>query len=357
MPAGFDHDKTEPATQKRREEARKRGQVARSKEVSSVLILFMALGVFFFSGAGMLWHSIEIMREVFQSVSTMRISEGAAPILMREIMEHILAMLLPLMLGVAAGGAAANLAQVGFLFTSEPLAPAFSRLDPLKGMKRLLSVRSLIELMKSILKLAIIGSIAYITVTEEMEGLPSLVECSVQEVICALSSSALRVALATCLALAVLAAMDYAVQRWQYEKELRMSKQEVRDEIKQREGDPSIKARIRRVQLELSRRRMMEAVPHADVVITNPTRLAIALKYEASEMAAPQVIAKGAGFVAQKIREIAQQAGVPIVEQKPLAQALFKAVEIGESIPMALYQSVAEVLAYVYRLKGLRHPR
>jgi flagellar biosynthetic protein FlhB len=151
----------------------------------------------------------------------------------------------------------------------------------------------------------------------------------------------------------VLAALDYIYQRWQYEQDLKMTKQEVKDEFKQSQGDPKVKARIRGIQLEMARRRMMDAVPEADVVITNPTRLAIALKFDAREMIAPRVVAKGAGFVAQRIREVAEENQVPIVEEKPLAQALFKMVDIGGYIPAELYRAVAEVLAYVYRLKGM----
>ena len=158
--------------------------------------------------------------------------------------------------------------------------------------------------------------------------------------------------LLTCLTLIILSALDYAFQRWQHEKSLRMTKQEVKDEFKQREGDPAVKARIKSIQREMAQRRMMESVPEADVVITNPTSLAIALKYDAEAMMAPRVIAKGAGFIADRIKKIAKENGVPLVEHKPLAQTLFKLVEIGEFIPVSLYKAVAEVLAYVYGLKA-----
>nr|MBP7322278.1 flagellar biosynthesis protein FlhB [Deltaproteobacteria bacterium] len=357
MAAGFDHDKTEPATPKRREEARKKGQVARSREVPSVFILFSGLGALSFGGSWMIWHCSDLMRKTFQDLISIEVSEAAAPVLIQEIMVRTAILLLPLLLAVLVAGVAANLLQVGLFFTSEPLAPQLSRLDPLKGVSRLLSSQSLAELVKSILKIVLIGWIAYDLVKAEMEAMPSLMTCSVAEILSFIGFSSLRITLYTCLALAVVALLDYGFQRWNYEKELRMSKQEIKEEMKQREGDPLIKARIRRVQMELSRRRMMEAVPHADVVITNPTTLAVALKYDPNEMSAPQVVAKGAGFIAERIRAIAKESGVPIVEQKPLAQALYKMVEIGGAVPISLYQAVAEVLAYVYRLKGMRGPR
>lgn len=357
MAEGFDHDKTEPATPRRREEARKKGQVARSREIPSVMILLGGLGALSFGGSWMVWHCSDLMRSTFQDLISIEVTESAAPVLLREMMMETALLLFPLLLVVLVAGVAANLLQVGFFLTSEPLAPQLSRLDPLKGASRLLSMHSLAELIKSVLKLTLIGWIAYDLVRKEMDAMPGLMTCSVSGILWFIGSSSLRVVLYTCLALGALALLDYGFQRWEYEKELRMSKQEIKEEMKQREGDPLIKARIRRVQMDLARRRMMDAVPRADVVITNPTRLAVALRYDASAMAAPQVIAKGAGFLAERIREKARECGIPIVEQKPLAQALYKLVDIGGAVPIALYQAVAEVLAYVYRLKNMRRPR
>jgi flagellar biosynthetic protein FlhB len=215
------------------------------------------------------------------------------------------------------------------------------------------SLKALVELAKSILKLLFIGLIAYILVKSDMDAFPELIHQEVGQILVFIARVALKIAFFVCLAMIVLAVLDFLYQRWQHEKDLRMTKQEVKDEQKQTYGDPKVKSRIRSMQLEMARRRMMEAVPEADVVITNPTHLAIAIKFDAAKMVAPQVLAKGAGHVAQRIKEIAAEHEVPLVENKPLAQALYKMVELGDYIPAELYRAVAEVLAYVYRLKGM----
>jgi len=201
--------------------------------------------------------------------------------------------------------------------------------------------------------LIIIGGVAVLVLSSEIDQAPNLVRLDISQILSFVGMVAFKICLYACLVLAVMAALDYAFQRWQHEEKLKMTKQEVKDEARQREGDPKVKARIRSVQIEMARRRMMEAVPGATVVVTNPTHLAVALKFEAAAMVAPQVVAKGAGHVAARIKELAKAHGVPVIEQKPLAQALFKAVEIGDFIPSNLYRAVAEILAYVYRLKRI----
>jgi flagellar biosynthetic protein FlhB len=220
-------------------------------------------------------------------------------------------------------------------------------------MKRFLSVRALVELGKSLLKIMFIGSIVYVLVKSDMKIFPSLINQEVRQLLSFIAQKSLKICFFVCLAMLILAILDYIYQRWQFEKDLKMSKQEVKDEQRQIYGDPKVKARIRGVQMEMARRRMMDAVPEADVVITNPTRLAIALKFDPTEMIAPRVLAKGAGFIARRIREIAEENQVPLIEEKSLARGLYKLVEIGDYIPAELYRAVAEVLAYVYRLKGM----
>jgi flagellar biosynthetic protein FlhB len=351
MPDRNYQDKTEPATPKRREEARKKGQIAQSREISSVLVLLSGLGVFFFSGLHIFQGLSNLMRGVFQNIATLRLQEGSMSVFLLEIFQQIFIILMPLMLAVVVAGIAANLLQVGFLFTMEPLTPKLSKLNPFSGIKRLLSLRSLAELSKSILKIVVVGGIAFLMVKGELENIPSLMHMAVNEILSFFGRVSFKIGFYTCLTLIVLALLDYGFQRWQHEKSLRMTKQEVKDELKQREGDPAVKARIRGVQREMAQRRMMESVPKADVVITNPTRLAIALRYDAEKMMAPKVTAKGAGFIAERIKELAKNNGVPVVEHKPLAQTLFKVVEIGGIIPASLYKAVAEILAYVYGLK------
>jgi flagellar biosynthetic protein FlhB len=219
-------------------------------------------------------------------------------------------------------------------------------------MKKFVSLKSLVEVAKSMLKLAFVGGIAYAVIAKDMKLFPSQIQKGVGDIFLFIAALAFKIFLFVCLALIVLAVLDYIYQRWQYEQNLKMTKQEVKDERKQTEGDPKIKARIRSMQLEIAQRRMMESVPEADVVITNPTQLAVALKFDASDMIAPRVLAKGAGFIAERIKEIARAHDVPIVEDKPLAQAMYQMVEIGDYIPVELYQAVAEILAYVYRLRG-----
>jgi flagellar biosynthetic protein FlhB len=193
--------------------------------------------------------------------------------------------------------------------------------------------------------------VAFTMVKGQVDAMPALMQVGVAGILAFFGQVAFKVCVYTCLAMIVLAALDYIFQRWQHEKDLRMTKQEIKDEFKQTEGDPKIKARIRSIQMEMARRRMMDLVPEATVVITNPTHLAVALKFDAATMAAPQVVAKGAGFIAGRIRTVAAEHGVPVVEQKPLARTLFKGVDIGAFIPADLYQAVAEILAYVYKLK------
>ena len=354
MPETAREERTEKATAKKREDARSKGQVALSKEVSSVMILLTSLGIFYFAGSWMFWNMSDLIARVYQNIGTFSIDSVAdASTFSLEVLYRLLGVLLPFLLPIAIVGIIANVMQIGFQLSSEAMALKLSKLNPISGMKRFVSLKSFVELGKSIVKLLFVGGIAYLVVKGDLKEFPYLVQQEVGQIIIFIARVSFKLFFFVCLAMIVLAVLDYIYQRWQYEQDLRMTKQEVKDEYKQSQGDPKVKARIRSVQREMARRRMMEAVPQADVVITNPTHLAIALKFDAREMIAPRVVAKGAGFVAQRIREIAEQNRIPIVEEKPLAQALFKMVDIGGYIPAELYRAVAEVLAYVYRLKGM----
>ena len=354
MPENSGQEKTEKATPKRKEEARKKGQVAQSKEISSVMILMTATAFFYFAGSWMFWNLSEFITGVYQNINILRFTDVAeASAFSVDVLYKLLSVLLPLLIPIAIAGLAANIFQVGFQINSEAIAPKLSKFNPISGMKRLISLKSLVELGKSIIKIFFIGSIVYILVKNDMKAFPALIHQEVGQILIFIARASLKICFFVCLAMLVLAVLDFMYQRWQHEKDLKMTKQEVKDEQRQTYGDPKVKARIRGVQMEMARRRMMDAVPEADVVITNPTHLAIALKFDAQEMIAPRVLAKGAGFVAQRIREIAEENEIPIVEEKPLAQGLYKMVEIGDYIPAELYRAVAEVLAYVYRLKGM----
>jgi flagellar biosynthetic protein FlhB len=354
MPEGPGGERTEKATAKRRAKARREGQVAQSKEISSAMILMTAIGIFYFGGSWIFWSLSETITGVFQNIETLRVNTVKdASAFSMEILFLYLATMMPFLLPLAIAGFIANVMQIGLEIHPEAMGLKFTKINPISGMKRFVSLKSLVELAKSILKLLFIGSIAYLLVKSEMDQFPILIHQEVGQILVFIARVSLKVCFFVCLAMIALAALDYVYQRWQHEQDLKMTKQEVKDEQKLTYGDPKVKARIRSVQMEMARRRMMEAVPEADVVITNPTHLAIALKFDAREMIAPRVVAKGSGHIAQRIREIAGEHQIPLVEEKPLAQALFKMVEIGEYIPAELYRAVAEVLAYVYRLKGM----
>ena len=353
MPETGGQERTEKATPKRREQAREKGQVAQSKEVSSAIILMAALGLFYFSGSWILMNLGNILSGVYQSLGTLRLDTVAdVSAFSMKIFQHIFRILAPLFLLLTIVGIAANVLQFGFGLYPKKLAPKLTQINPASGIKRIFSLKSLVELVKSILKIVVVGWIAYGVISAHLREFPALVDLEVGQILVFLGQVSFKVALYVCLAMVIMAALDFIYQRWQYEENLKMTKQEVKDEHKQAEGDPKVKGRIRSLQREVAMRRMMESVPEADVVITNPTHLAIALQFDSENMIAPKVIAKGADHIAERIRKVAAENDVPLVENKPLAKALYRMVEIGDYIPAELYRAVAEVLAYVYRLKG-----
>ena len=352
MGADQSQEKTEQPTGKKLSDARNKGNVAQSKEIPSVLILGGSMGVLFFGGSWMFNQLINTMRGMYQRAGTLAMVPETMHSLFWEMFLGSVVILIPLLLVILTAGVAGNVAQFGFLITGEKLAPNFAKMNPISGIKKLFSLRSLVELVKSVIKLVIIGGIAFVVINRYVDEIPGLMQLSIGEILGFIGHVSFQLALYTCMVLFLMAVLDFSYNKWQHNHDLKMTKQEVKDEFKQREGDPAVKARIRSVQREMARRRMMEAVPEATVVITNPTHLAIAIKYEEG-MQAPTVVAKGAGFVAQKIKRIATENDVPLVENKPLARTMFKSTEIGDFIPADLYRAVAEILAYVYRLKGL----
>ncbi len=349
-------EKTEKATPRKRRKAREKGQVAQSREIPSVMILLAGLGVFYFYGQSMFGQLGSVVRSgLGAGLLTDMESIGDAQRLASWCLGRFLGLLVPVILPVLVVGIVANIAQFGFLLRQDFLIPDLKKPFSVGNLKRLVSLRSLVELLKSILKLSFVGWIAYWVVRGELSRIPPLVQSDVPGIMGYLAATSFKITFFVCLGLIVLAALDFAYQKWQHEKELRMTKQEVKEERKQADGDPKIKARIRRIQMEMATRRMMEMVPKADVVVTNPTHFAVALRFEAATMDAPTVVAKGADHMAARIREVAMEHDVPIVENKPLARSLYGSTEIGDAIPVDLYKSVAEVLAYVYRLKGSVH--
>ena len=354
MPESGGQERTERATTKRREEARRKGQVAQSREISSVLILLTAMGFFYFAGSWMFENVSEVIGGIYARLGTLRLDAVSdVNAFAVDIFKRVFLILIPFFVPVLIAGIAGNIGQIGFEIHGQTIKPKLDKLNPISGIKKFVSLKSLVEMVKSIFKILFVGGIAYGVVSKETAKFPGLMQQEVGEILLFIGKVAFKIFFFVCLALILLAALDYLYQRWQYEKDLKMTKQEVKDERKQSEGDPKIKGRIRRMQLEMARRRMMEAVPQADVVITNPVHLAVALKFDAASMVAPAVVAKGSGHIAERIKETARNHQVPIIEDKPLAQALHKMVEIGEYIPVELYRAVAEILAYVYRLKGM----
>lgn len=354
MPQGADQEKTEPATPKRLEEMREKGQVAKSREVPSVAILMGSLLIFYFLGTAMVRDCMDLMKWSFSNAATIQLREANLHWLLIELVRRGLKIVAPLFVGLLLVGLASNYVQVGFLFASQAIAPKFSKLNPLKGLARMFSKQALVELLKSILKVAVVGCVTYVTVKGELKYIVPLMDKEIGSVLSYIGTVCFKIILRTSWVLIVLALLDYIFQRWDFLQEARMTKQEVKDEFKQREGDPLIKSRVRQAQRAMARRRMMESVPKADVVITNPVHLAVALEYNARGMSAPRLTAKGSRLLAERIKEIARQKHIPIVENKPLAQALFKGVDIGQEIPTVFYKAVAEVLSYVYQLKNKR---
>ncbi len=260
---------------------------------------------------------------------------------------------LPIILGVLVVGSAASLLQTGLLWKQNGLQPELSRINPIKGLSKLASFRSVMELIKGLLKIAIVTGVGIWVARYDILQIPGLIGFDMGSVLQVTGWLALKVGSAVAGAIAGISVLDYCYQRYEWERSLRMSKQEIKEEHKSTEGDPLIKSRVRTVQRELTKKRMMAAVKTADVVITNPTHLAVALKYDTANMSAPVVVAKGSALIAERIRELARHHGVPVVENKFVARTIFKLVDIGKEIPADLYRAVAEILAFVYRARGV----
>jgi flagellar biosynthetic protein FlhB len=344
-------ERTEPGSSRRREEAREKGRVAKSRDVTSTAILFAALIYFYFNVSGFVEKLMSVLVSIFRSVGQTTLSTDNMPSLLSGLMVKVFFIMAPLLGVIFLVSIVANVAQVGFLISPSSIQPELSKLDPMNGLKRLFSLNSLVELIKNILKMIVIGFVAYIVLRGETDGFMLLADQTPFSFLFYLGRITFKIILTIGWVLLAISIVDYAYQRWEFEKGLKMTKQEVKDEMKNTEGNPQIKSRIKKLQREMARRRMMAAIPKADVVITNPTHLAIAIKYDQHKEIAPRVVAKGADFIAEKIREIARKNAVPIVENKPLAQVLYKMVDVNDVIPENLYRSVAEVLAYVYGLR------
>lgn len=351
-------DRTEPATPKKREDAREKGQVAQSRDVSTVLLLAvgtLALGSGLGGRIGRMvidvarsdWSGLTIRPQGLADYHALLLHHGAWMALV----------LLPIVLLVVAVGVASNVGQIGWLFTTQPLGPHFDKLDPVAGLRRMFSPDKLYELVKSLLKLALVVWILWLTLAPGLPRIFGLLSSDLLSVLVEGGRLLWKTVWIILGVFAVFAAIDFFWQRYQLEKKLRMTKQEIRDEAKQREGDPKVKSRIRQIQREVAQRRMFEAIRDADVVVVNPTHYAVALQYRPPLQASPKVLAKGRNLIALRIRARAEELGIPIVENPPVAQLLYKTAAIDREIPESLYHAVAEVLAYVYKLDPRRGQR
>lgn len=352
----FAEEKTEKATPHRRREARKKGQVIKSREISSALILLSVFVIMKLTYNRAFGDYIEFTQNFLQMETTAKnfFDDDSFHSYTVYILYKYFEFIFPVILVSVLIGFFSNVLQTGFLFTAENVKLKLDRLNPVEGFKRLLSKRSIVELFKSLIKLVFVGYIVFKTLQSKWIYLPQLVDMEIREIAGILSGMTIEVGIKAALVLLVLSGFDYFYQWWEYEQSIKMSKQDIKEEHKQTEGNPQIKSRIRSIQRQMAQRRMMQEIPKADVVITNPTHLAVALKYDEKEMPAPMVVAKGANLVAERIKQIAIEHNVAIVEDKPLAQLLYKSVDIGEVIPEELYRAVAEILAFVYNLRSDR---
>ena len=347
-----DDDKTEEPTAKKRSDARKKGQVARSQELNAAFVLligFLTLRVLWeYIYDNIAQYTIYIYSHLAQSVTIEGLME-----LFIGIMIVLVKTVMPIMFAILAIGLAVNLYQVGFMITTEQLEFNLDKLNPINGFGRFFSKRALVELFKSIFKIIVIGYFLYLYLKDQIPLLPQFIFFDLPQSLATAADIIFTMAFQVIGVIMLMAAADYAYQKWQMTQDLKMSKQEVKDEYKQTEGDPQIKGKIRQKQRQMAMQRMMSEVPKADVIVTNPTHLAIALRYSKG-MVAPLVVAKGQDIVAERIKQIAREHHIMIVENKAVARALYQAVEVGGVVPAELYQAVAEILAYVYRIKHRR---
>ena len=347
-----DGEKTEEPTAKKRQDARKKGQVGKSQELSTAFVLLAGFFLLKVLWSGIYADIANYTTYIFSHLDQTLDTEGLMTLLIG-VMEIMARTAMPIMLGIMIVGLGVNFYQVGIMFSVDQLQPDLGKLNPLTGVGRMFSKRSLVELIKSLLKIAIIGVILYLFLRDELLGMPQFIYFDLPKSLQEMAGIVFKMAFQIIGVIMVLAVLDLGYQKWQTTQDLKMTKQEVKDEFKQTEGDPQIKGKIRQKQRQMAMARMMQEVPKADVIVTNPTHFAVALQYHKG-MVAPLVLAKGQDLVAKRIKDIARENRVPIVENRPLARALYASTEVGDLVPAELYQAVAEVLAYVFRL---RHPR
>jgi flagellar biosynthetic protein FlhB len=345
-------EKTEKATPHKRREAREKGQIAKSPEVSSALILFFSFICLMLSGKSFVEGCFNIFRSCYQEYLLWDVTVSNTQVLYKQLLFEGAKLIAPIFSVTIAAGLIANFAQVGFMLNPAGLKMKFEKLNPLEGAKNIFSFRAIVELIKSILKIILTSLISFSIIWNKRSELFLLGQKNIWDAAGFIGSLLLQIGVYVSACLIILAAADYAYQKFSYEKKLRMSKQDIKEEFKKIDGDPLIKGKRKARQREIAMQRMMQDVPKADVIITNPTHFAVAIRYDFKTMDAPQVIAKGKDYIALKIKEIAKEHKIMTVENRPLARSLFASVEIGESVPEELFNAVGEILAYVYYQEG-----
>lgn len=350
----FEGEKTEQPTSKKKQKAREEGQVALSQEVGTAIVFIAGFYVLKFSGKYVYERCLEYMYfdfNLIRDINTIFEIEYMRKMITAAFL-RVFIVCMPIFAVTCFVGIVSNVMQVGWHPTIKPLMPKLSAFSPVKGFQRIFSMRSLMEFVKSLMKMAVVCLAVYSCLKGELNQIQTLMVMEVMPAMIYIGSLCMDVGIRVGYYFIFIALLDFAFQRYTHNKKLKMSKQEVKDEYKQVEGDPHVKGKIKQKMREASMRRMMQEVPNADVIITNPTHYAVAIKYDRTKNAAPMVIAKGVDHLARRIKEIAKDNAVEIVENKPLARALYNTVDVGREIPQELYQAVAEVLAFVYKLKN-----
>lgn len=348
----FDGEKTEKATPHKRQESRKKGNVFKSLDLCTAVSLLAFFIYFRVSGAAFGQSIAGLVTSVYRDELNLNLTENNVHRFFYDLSVRSINLLIPILVVALVVGAASQIFQIGFLFTPETILFKAERISFLKGMKRVYSFRAIMELLKSILKILVIGLVAFTVIWFYRQPIAESAEKPLNAGLATMAGIVVNMGLFASATLIVLSLMDYFYQKFDYEKNLRMSKQDIKDEYKNMEGDPKVKARIREQQKQMAMHRMMQEVPQADVVITNPTHFAVALRYDAEEMTSPRVVARGADLIAFRIKTVARENKVAIVEKKPLARALYFQLNVGDSVPEQYFQAVAEILAYVYRMNG-----
>jgi len=345
-------EKTEDASSRKLDKAREEGQVAKSMEIPSVFVLLGGVIALYATAFFFYQNCVEVFHYNFMFDRVPELTPADLTVLLIYHAKKMFLMCLPVFAAVFVVALVSNIAQVGFHVSWKAIEPKLSKLNPINGFKQKFTSRALIEFVKSLVKIAVISLVCYLATKDELLNVLNLYDNSTAQILLFLLIKSFWIFIKVCIVMALVAILDYAFQKWKFLEDQKMTQKEVKDERKQTEGDPAVKSKIRQLQMAAARKRMMAEVPEADVVVTNPTHLAVALQYDKEKMDAPTVVAKGAGAVAANIRKIARENDVPIVEDKSLARNLYKAVDIDGQVPFEYYQAVAELLAYVYGLKN-----